>query len=68
MSGSMMPITTELDEMFVAAANAGAKKIMFLYNTVTRTEKPKSSGINSGGSSTHVSSSGRTHGGGGGKF
>ena len=28
MSGSMMPITTELDEMFVAAANAGAKKIM----------------------------------------
>lgn len=41
---------------------------MFLYNTVTRTEKPKSSGSNSGGSSTHVSSSGRTHGGGGGKF
>ncbi len=28
MSGSMMPITTELDEIFVAAANAGAKKIM----------------------------------------
>jgi ATP-dependent Lon protease len=24
----MMPITTELDEIFVAAANAGAKKIM----------------------------------------
>lgn len=28
MSGSMMPITTELDEIFVAAANAGAKRIM----------------------------------------
>lgn len=28
MSGSMMPITTELDEIFVAAANAGAKKIL----------------------------------------
>ena len=28
MSGSMMPITTELDEIFVACANAGAKKIM----------------------------------------
>lgn len=40
---------------------------MFLYNTVTRTEKPKSSS-SSGGSSTHSSSSGQTHGGGGGKF
>jgi len=29
MSGSMMPVTTELDEIFVAASNAGAKKIMF---------------------------------------
>lgn len=28
MSGSMMPITTELDEIFVTASNAGAKKIM----------------------------------------
>ena len=28
MSGSMMPITTELDEIFVAAVNAGAKKIL----------------------------------------
>lgn len=28
MSGSMMPITTELDEIFVACANAGARKIM----------------------------------------
>lgn len=28
MSGSMMPITTELEELFVAASNAGAKRIM----------------------------------------
>lgn len=28
MSGSMMPLTTELEEIFVAAANAGAKRIM----------------------------------------
>lgn len=28
MSGSMMPITTELEEIFVTAANAGAKKIL----------------------------------------
>lgn len=28
MSGSMMPITTELEEIFVAAANAGARRIM----------------------------------------
>lgn len=28
MSGSMMPVTTELEEIFVAVANAGAKNIM----------------------------------------
>lgn len=36
---------------------------LFLYSQVTKIERPKS-----GGSSTHTSSSGRTHGGGGGKF
>lgn len=36
---------------------------LFLYTQVIKTELPKS-----GGSSTHTSSSGRTHGGGGGKF
>lgn len=46
---------------------------LFLYRTVNRTERPQensSSGSSgsSGGSRTHVSSSGRTHGGGGGKF
>lgn len=40
---------------------------MFLYHTVSRREKPKTSS-GSGGSSTHTSSSGTTHGGGGGKF
>ncbi len=39
---------------------------LFLYNSVSRTEKPKNN--SSGGSSTHTSSSGSTHGGGGGKF
>jgi len=36
---------------------------MFLFKTVSRREKPKNTG--SGGSGTHTSSSGRTHGGGG---
>ena len=49
---------------------AGSMKItesrdLFLYHTVTKTEKPKN---NASGSSTHSSSSGTTHGGGGGKF
>lgn len=39
---------------------------LFLYQTVTRTEKSQSN--SSSGSSTHTSSSGTTHGGGGGKF
>lgn len=38
---------------------------LFLYHTVTKTAKPKD---NSSGSSTHRSSSGTTHSGGGGKF
>ncbi len=59
-----------------AAANSYVKKgslnitesrDMFLYHTVTRTEKPKDNDSSSG-SSTHTSSSGTTHGGGGGKF
>lgn len=39
---------------------------LFLYHTVTRTERPQNN--SSSGSSTHTSSSGTTHGGGGGKF
>lgn len=40
---------------------------MYLYTHVTRQERPKEN-RSSGGSSTHTSSSGRTHGGGSGKF
>lgn len=42
MSGSMMPITTELDEIFVAAANAGAKRIMLPLESKTQYDKLKS--------------------------
>ncbi len=45
--------------------NISESRDLFLYHTVTRTEKPKN---NSSGSSTHRSSSGTVHGGGGGKF
>lgn len=43
---------------------------LFLYQSVTRTEKPKESSTSSssGGSTTHTSSSGNTHGGSKGKF
>lgn len=43
---------------------------LFLYRSVTRTEKPKESSTSSssGGSTTHTSSSGNTHGGSKGKF
>lgn len=47
--------------------NVTESRDMFLYHTVTKTEKPKNTS-SGGGSSTHRSSSGRTHGGGGGKF
>lgn len=39
MSGSMMPITTELEEIFVAASNAGAKKIMLPAESKDKYEK-----------------------------
>lgn len=42
------------------------RKDLFLYRHVTRREKPKEN--HSGGSRTHISSSGMRHGGGGGKF
>lgn len=42
MSGSMMPITTELDEIFVAAANAGAKRIMLPAESKDEYDKLKS--------------------------
>lgn len=36
MSGSMMPVTTELDEIFVAAINAGAKTILLPSDTASK--------------------------------
>ena len=42
MSGSMMPITTELDEIFVAAANAGAKRIMLPVESKEKYDKLRS--------------------------
>lgn len=39
MSGSMMPITTDLDEIFVAAANAGAKRIMLPKESKSKYDK-----------------------------
>lgn len=45
--------------------NITESRDLFLYHTVTRTEKTKN---NFSGSSTHRSSSGTSHGGGGGKF
>jgi ATP-dependent Lon protease len=41
MSGSMMPITTELEEIFVAAANAGAQKIMLPIESKEKYDKLK---------------------------
>ncbi len=42
MSGSMMPITTELDEILVTVANAGAKKLMLPEDSRTQYDKLKS--------------------------
>lgn len=41
MSGSMMPITSELDEIFVAAINAGAKRIMLPVESSDKYDKLK---------------------------
>ena len=49
--------------------NVTRSEDQFLYSTVNKTAKAKeTSSSSSGGSSTHTSSSGRTHGGTGGKF
>ena len=53
--------------MKAGSMNITENRDLFLYNTVTRTAKPKDND-SGGGSSTHTSSSGSTHGGGGGKF
>ena len=52
------------DYVKAGSLNVTHRQDLFLYRDVKRTAKPK----DSGGSSTHTSSSGRSHGGGGGKF
>ncbi len=42
MSGSMMPITTELDEILVTASNAGARKIMLPAESKGKYERLRS--------------------------
>ena len=42
MSGSMMPITTELEEIFVAASNAGAKRNMLPIDSKDKYDTLKS--------------------------
>ncbi len=42
MSGSMMPITTDLDEIFVTAANAGAKRLMLPVESRSNYDKLRS--------------------------
>ena len=41
MSGSMMPVTTELEDIFVAVMNAGAKKLMLPIDSKAAYEKLK---------------------------
>ena len=42
MSGSMMPLTTELSELLVATANAGAKRIMLPIDCKEKYDELKS--------------------------
>lgn len=53
------------DYLVKGSRNLRVERDRYLYRNVTRTAKPKE---NSGGSTVHRSSSGRSHGGGGGKF
>lgn len=55
------------DYMKAGSLHINRSRDMFLYHHVTRTEKPKNDN-SGGGSSTHTSSSGETHGGSSGSF
>ena len=55
------------DYMKEGTLHINRSRDMFLYNHVSRTAKPKNDS-SGGGSSTHTSSSGETHGGSGGSF
>ena len=55
------------DYMKAGSLHINRSRDMFLYNHISRTAKPKNDS-SGGGSSTHTSSSGETHGGSGGSF
>jgi len=68
MNGKLSKMKTAVENDYAADyEKPGSKRLtvsrdMFLYSRVTKTEKPKND------SGSHKSSSGRTHGGGGGSF
>lgn len=61
---TVKPKNAAADYVIKGSRNLRVERDRFLYRNVSRTAKPK----DNGGSSTHMSSSGRSHGGGGGKF
>ncbi len=63
---TVLPQNTAKEYIKGGSMNITHSRDMFLYRHVDRRARPKES--NHGGSHTHTSSSGRTHGGGGGKF
>ena len=63
---SVAPQDSAVDYITQGSVNIRDEGSIFLYRNVTRTERPKET--SSPASSTHTSSSGATHGGGGGKF
>ncbi len=71
MRGQMKTVHMKPDAagyMKKGSLNLTGSSDMFLYSQVSRTAKPKESSSSDGGSSTHTSSSGETHGGSGGSF
>lgn len=65
---SVAPNNQAIDYAVNGSMHVTNSREFFLYRTLSRTEKPKDNDNNGPVSTTHVSSSGTTHGGGGGKF
>ena len=63
---SVAPNESAADYMVPGSMHLTKEREFFLYHTVHRTERPQND--SDGGSNTHVSSSGATHSGRGGKF
>lgn len=61
---SVAPVDTARDYVVPGSMNITHSREFFLYRTISKVPKPK----DNGGSSTHVGTSGMSHGGGGGKF